>query len=256
MIPAPSPTPLDRRLAELRRPLVFAHRGASKAAPENSLGALRLAAELGADGVEFDVQRCRSGELVVFHDRSLGRCTGALGLVEETPLAVLRDLTLDRLGGRPGERVPTLAEWLEAAPRSLLLNLEVKSDGPEGPRLAADCARALVQSGRAGDAVLSCFHPEGLRISRRVEPAVARAALVEPERWRLVLTLALAARPAALHPHHSLVTRPRVERWHRLGLRVLTWTVDAPDEVRRCLDCGVDGIITNVPDVVRPLVDR
>ena len=86
----------------LRRPAVIAHRGASAAAAENSLGALRRAVELGADGVEFDVQRCGSGELVVFHDRTLGRCAGVPGSIGETPLARLRTLTLDRISATRG----------------------------------------------------------------------------------------------------------------------------------------------------------
>src|SRR4051812_25995546 len=90
-------TGLRALVGRLGRPAVIAHRGASRAAPENSLAALRLAAGLGADGVEFDVQRCASGELVVFHDRTLARCTGAIGSVGETTLPALRRLTLDRI---------------------------------------------------------------------------------------------------------------------------------------------------------------
>lgn len=112
---------LRNLLRALGRPAVFAHRGASRRAPENSIEALRFAAGLGADGVEFDVQACGSGELVVFHDRTLARCTGTPGTLTETPLADLRRLTLDRIArfrGLPetGARIPTLAEWLTAMP--------------------------------------------------------------------------------------------------------------------------------------------
>ena len=103
---AASPHPFSRP----GRPLVWAHRGASRAAPENTLAAFRLAAKLGADGVELDAQRCATGEVVVLHDESLGRTTGYAALLAETPLSRLR--TLDA-GARfsdafRGERVPLL----------------------------------------------------------------------------------------------------------------------------------------------------
>lgn len=242
------------------RPLVFAHRGASAAAPENSLAALQRAVDDGADGVEFDVQRCGSGELVVFHDRTLGRCLGVTGQLRDTPLSTLRALTLDpvdRRAGRPasGQRVPTLEEWLAHAPPGLLLNLEAKVEVAADASLGAACARALVAAGRAGTSVLSCFHPAGLASASAVK-AVPRGTLVGTDGiWRARLALGLATRPMAVHPHHALVTPGRVARWHRLGLAVLVWTVDDPEVARRCLDAGVDALITNVPAVMRPLCE-
>lgn len=254
--------PFDAWLRALGRPAVLAHRGASRAAPENSLAALRLSRELGADGVEFDVQRCGSGELVVFHDRTLARCTGRMGWVSETSLERLRTLSLDRLsrslGGQvQGERIPTLEEWLEAAPKGLFLNLEVKLDRVADTRLAGDSVQALVKAGRADQAIVSSFHPVALRGAAMETGEVARGMLIDfSRRWRLMGALHLPARPSALHPHHRLVTPRRVARWHSVGLRVIPWTVDDPEQALRCLDAGVDAIITNRPDVIRPLAER
>jgi glycerophosphoryl diester phosphodiesterase len=86
---------------------------------------------------------------------------------------------------------------------------------------------------------------------------VARGALVDGAAgWHTRLALGLLTRPDAVHPEHVLVTPERVAAWKRLGLAVATWTVDDPDEAERCLACGVDAVITNVPDVVRPVVER
>lgn len=250
---------LERRA---RRPLVWAHRGASADAPENSLAALRRAVEAGADGVEFDVQRCGTGELVVFHDRSLGRCLGVPGFLNETALAELRRLTLDSLDRRAGrapagERVPTLDEWLKEAPETLLLNLEAKVDTAADADIGADCARLLVQRGRAKTAILSSFHPLALFQARRAEAALSRAALVDaPRGWTLRLGAGLASGVAAIHPHHALVTRTRVEAWKKAGFFVFPWTVDKESDGLRCLDAGVDGLITNVPALMRPLCER
>lgn len=247
-------------LEGLGRPAVVAHRGASRRAPENSLEALRLAAESGADGVEFDVQRCATGELVVFHDATLGRCTGHPGAVTETSLETLRSLTLDPVAKRldlpvRGARIPTLNEWLAATPARLLVNLEIKADTMAATELANDCVDALEAAGLAERSIASSFHPAALwRIAGR---AVARGALVEAAGgWRGRLAAGLVGRAAAVHPQASLVTPWRVKAWHGAGYRVAVWTVDAPDEIKRVLDAGVDMVISNRPEVARPLVEQ
>lgn len=243
--------------------MVFAHRGASNSMPENSLAALKRAVEDGADGAEFDVQRCATGELVVFHDESLGRALGEVGLLAETPLARLRALSLDSLDRRAGraptdQRVPTLAEWLEAVPSDFLLNLEVKAKTFVDAELGLACAQAIADFERLETTVISSFHPAALFQAARLpgrQPSLG--ALVEgTSGWQLRLTAALVACPVAIHPHHSLVTMARVQRWHRLGRAVFVWTVDDPEEARRCLEAGVDGIITNEPALMRPLCER
>lgn len=251
---------LQTWLRKLGRPAVFAHRGASRRAPENSLLALRVAAEVGADGVEFDVQRCESGELVVFHDSTLGRCTGAIGAIRETPLSVLRTLTLDRVARdraleATGERIPTLEEWLRTAASELFLNLEVKCDTLAQTEAATDCVRALEASGWANRAVVSSFHPAALMHIR--SSGLPLGALVESgPTWRESLMLGLAAGGTAVHPEHTLVTPVRVRWWHRLGYPVAAWTVDEPDDAERCLDAGADVLISNYPDRIRPITER
>ena len=253
-------TAIRDRLSAVGRPLVVAHRGASRRAPENSLEALRLAREEGADGVEFDVQQCSTGELVVFHDRTLARCTGQVGTHTQTPLDALRRLTLDRDAahyGLPstGARIPTLAEWLAEVPADFVINLEVKVESLAEAHVAGSCVDALEQAGVATRSVVSSFLPAALMAvtSRRID----RGALVESgPAWRWALGAGLLARPSSVHPEARLATLLRVRLWHAAGYRVCVWTVDAPDEVRRCLDAGVDVVITNRPDIVRPIAER
>ena len=250
---------MRRHLEALGRPAVIAHRGASRRAPENSLGALRLAAEEGADGVEFDVQACGSGELVVFHDRTLARCTGHPGTLTETPLAELRRLTLDRVAeshglAALGERIPTLDEWLASVPVQLLVNLEVKADTFAQTVIANPCVDAVERAGLASRTIVSSFHPGALlRIAGR---RIDRGALVEPPGWRASLAAGLLASPSAVNPEVSLVTPGRVKWWHAAGYRVAAWTVDDPDEARRLFDAGVDVAISNRPDLIRPIAER
>ena len=235
------------------RPLIWGHRGASAEAPENTLPSFELAARMGADGVELDVQRCGSGEVVVLHDESLGRTTGFAGLVSETPWSVLR--TLDA-GARKaprfaGTRVPLLAEVL--ASTQVLLNLELKCERADDRGLTAEVVR-LVAAASAGERVLlSSFNPLCLLRARALSPRLARALLFEedaPAPLRHAWT-APALGLEALHPQASLATPAQVARWRRRGYSVGAWTVDDVELAGGLWSSGVAGIITNRPDRMR-----
>ena len=235
------------------RPLVWGHRGASFAAPENTLASFLLAREQGADGVELDAQRCASGEVVVLHDDSLGRTTGFAGLVTETPYSVVR--TLDA-GARKaerfrGERVPLLAQVLEAFP--LLVNVELKCDRADDGGLTAEVIR-LVREARAQERVLlSSFNPLCLLRARLLAPGIPRALLFESgQDWFLRSAFSAPALDAgALHPEAVLATPGRIARWRRRGYQLGCWTVDDAEAAGRLYDAGVSGIITNRPDRMR-----
>jgi glycerophosphoryl diester phosphodiesterase len=243
---APHPPP--------RRPLVWAHRGASRAAPENTLSAFRLAAELGADGVELDAQRCATGEVVVLHDESLGRTTGYAALLAETPLSKLR--TLDA-GARfsetfRGERVPLLAEVLSETPASLRVNVELKCDRADDRGLTA-AAIAVVREQRAEARVLfSSFNPGCLFRARMLAPEIPRALLFERDS-SFALRHALAAPllgAVALHPEDALASPAAMRAWRGRGYLVAPWTVDDPERAVALREAGATGIITNVPDLI------
>ena len=233
---------------------MWAHRGASRAAPENTLAAFRLAAELGADGIELDAQRCATGEVVVLHDESLGRTTGYPALLAETPLSKLRTLDAGTRFSEQfrGERVPLLSEVLSETPRTLLVNVELKCDRTDDRGLTA-AAVAVVREQRAEERVLfSSFNPICLWRARLLAPRVPRALLFERDS-SFALRHALAA-PAlgavALHPEDVLATAAAVRTWRRRGYRVAPWTVDDPVRAQALHEAGATGIITNVPDVI------
>jgi glycerophosphoryl diester phosphodiesterase len=235
------------------RPLVWGHRGASFDAPENTLAAFMLAQEQGADGVELDAQRCASGEVVVLHDESLGRTTGFAGLVTETPYSMIRVLDAGARKAEPyrGERVPLLAEVLEAFP--LLVNVELKCERADDRGLTAEVVR-VIRDARAQDRVLlSSFNPLCLLRARAAAPEILRALLFESEQeWPLrSALLAPALGVAALHPEHVLATTGRVARWRRRGYSVACWTVDDPDRAAALAESGVSGLITNRPALLR-----
>jgi glycerophosphoryl diester phosphodiesterase len=238
------------------RPLVLGHRGASAEAPENTLAAFRLAMDQGADGVEVDVWRCSTGEVVVIHDADAGRVAGAPLRIRDAPLSALRALDVGAWKGAQfrGERIPVLAEVLEALPGAVV-NVELKSKGRD-VALAAAVAR-VVAAARAEDRVIvSSFDYRLVAAFRAAAPRVPAGLLFEADRpWRLRTALAVRLlSPAAVHPDRRLATPERVRAWTQRGLGVNVWTVDDASEAAALAGLGASAIITNVPARIREAV--
>jgi glycerophosphoryl diester phosphodiesterase len=252
MVTFPSP----RRIpAGAHSPVLLAHRGASALETENTLVAFRRAMREGADGVELDVQRCASGEVVVFHDDDLVRLAGRPERILDLPLAALREVRL-----RGGGEIPTLEEAIEACGPGALVNVEIKHEGawPAGCRALVAAVEDVVARTRAeGRILISAFSPAVVWLWRKLRPDVPCGLLFERPRrfhrpWPLRTDwLAPVLRPAALHPADELCTPETVARWRRAGYAVNVWTVDAPARIEALAAMGVDGIITNQPAAAR-----
>lgn len=223
-------------------PAVIAHRGASAIRRENTLEAFKSAADLGADGVELDVRRTVDGRLAVHHDPLLedGR--------------TISELSADELP----DFVPTLAAALDAC-AGMFVNIEIKNS-PGDPDFDPDDTAAhavvdLVRSrGMVADVLVSCFHFPTLETVHRLEPDLRTGYLVGAT---VMDDIALAAGQGhrAYHPWHGWLSPTWVDAAHEAGLAVYPWTVDDPERMAELVAYGVDGIITNVPDVARKVVD-
>jgi glycerophosphoryl diester phosphodiesterase len=236
------------------RPLNFAHRGACHEAPENTLAAFKRAAEVGADGIELDVQLSADGELVVIHDFFLEKTTDGQGRVRDRTLAELR--TLDAGGwfdpSYSTQRIPTLQEVIEEVGHHLLLNIELKTMDLKVDDLTAAVVHIVEESGLLDRVVLSSFNPLAVRRVKRLKPRAQVGLLYAPSSpfflrhpWtRHFLDL------EALHPYHTDVDEGYVAWATRRGYRVHTWTVDEPERMKELARLGVDIIITNRPDVL------
>ena len=233
---------------------ILGHRGASSDAPENTLAAFLLALEQGADGVELDARLCRSGEVVVFPDARLERLTGAAGRVADTSWADLAGLTVR--GGPSGAavgRIPLLTDVLEALPRTVFVNVELKSEDWNGTRVAEAAGALLEAGGHEAHVVVSSFDPRCLLRLALAHPRLRRGFLLDPDRSRLLqryVTLPLVGRDA-VHPEASHLTEADVRGWHAGGREVAVWTVDDPEVARRLRAWGVDTCITNRPGALR-----
>jgi glycerophosphoryl diester phosphodiesterase len=233
---------------------IWAHRGASAKAPENTLAAFRIAHEMGADGVELDVQLTADGRVVVIHDETLDRTTTGTGPVVERTLREVK--AFDASGGREGftgEAVPTLEEVLElVAPTGMTVNIELKNSIEPYPGIEQAVLDIVDGLGMSERIIYSSFnHISATRLARSSHRGsvglLFSDVLAEP--WDYAQRLDMTA----LHPHWKYVSfvPETVERCHALGMAINVWTVDNPETVRRLADLGADAVITNHPDVAR-----
>jgi glycerophosphoryl diester phosphodiesterase len=242
----------------LDRPLNFAHRGASHEAPENTLAAFLLAAELGADGIELDAQLSKDGQVVVIHDFVLETTTDGQGPVQDRTLAELKELdagsSFDPLFA--GQRIPTLQQVVETVGHHLLLNIELKTKRARDARLAQAVTRIVEENHLLDRVIVSSFNPLALRQVRQLNPWIPLGLLYAPD-MPLYLRrpwLRRLFQPEALHPHYSMIDAEYVTWAKSQGYRIHTWTVDDPGEMWQLMRRGVDVMITNRPDLLRQVL--
>ncbi len=232
---------------------VLGHRGASRDFPENTIEAFLEASRQGADGVELDVMRCRTGELVVCHDEWLDRLAAEHLEVAATRWSRLRRVDVGSPLGFAPARLPLLDEVFDALPSSMVVNVELKCITVDDRGLSMAVGERLVDRGLNARVFVSSFNPLCLVRLARAFPSLRRGLLIDPDKawapqaWGWLPVTA----KTSVHPYWRQCTPKRVARWKALGLEVATWTVDEPAEARTLQAMGVDWLITNRPGVVR-----
>lgn len=252
--------------------LVIAHRGGAGLWPENTLYAFRQAAALGVDVLEMDVQITRDGEIVVLHDSTVDRTTNGTGAVGDLTLTELRRLdagytwTADDGQSFPyrgrGLTVPTLAEVFTALP-NVPMNIEIK---PSGPAVAGRLAQLVRDHGMAGRVLIASFDRDVMREFRRLCPEAATAATEAEVRTLYTLELlqlgrtyrppAEAVQVPEYHGRRRVVTPRFVATVRERNMEVHVWTVNHIDDMRRMVELGVDGIMTDYPDRLLAVLGR
>jgi glycerophosphoryl diester phosphodiesterase len=243
--------------------LVFAHRGGAKLAPENTLAAFVRGMAAGSDGIECDVHLSRDGVPVVIHDATLDRTTDASGPVSARTAAELAGVDAGYRfavgGGFPfrgqGGGVPRLEEVIDAVPRGRII-IEMKQGTPELARAVIDVVR---RAGAARRVCVGSFYSAGLAVMRAEAPEIATSASQEEARWTLYRSWCRwplsSGRPYVAFQVPQRAGRLRVispaflAQAHRDAARVDVWVVDEPSDIIRLLGWGVDGVISDRPDV-------
>lgn len=235
---------------------IWAHRGASAYAPENTLPAFQLALEQGADGVELDVQRTADGHIVVIHDETINRTSNGFGRVKDLTLEELRHCNFSNgfIGFR-SVRIPTLRDALDLlGPAGVTINIELKNHTELFPGMEEQVYDEVKEAGLLDQVVFSSFNHFSLANLRdRVHPD--NLALIYSDGLFDPWVYAKWFGAGAIQPHLLALRQPHF-MWlcHEAGIRANAWTVDDVEDVARLSELGVDAIITNFPDRARQVL--
>lgn len=231
--------------------LVTAHRGSAKAAPENTISALKQAMVDGADYAEIDVQETADGVLVLFHDTDLRRMAGVDRPIWNITFNEFRQLDIGSWFSEEfaGERIATLEEAINTVRGRMKLNIELKFNGHE-QRLESEVARLVREAGFRDECVVTSLDYGGIQRIGQHDPGLRRGLILTAgvgDATRLDLDL--------LAVNANRVSRRMVARAHRAGKEVHVWTVNDPDQMLTMIHMGVDNILTSTPDVLVDLLE-
>lgn len=251
------PADILQRMYDQPRPLVFGHRGAMAYAPMNTLAAYELAAEQGADGVELDVWLSQDDVPVIIHDFEVDKTTDGSGRVGSMSLEELKELDAGSWFDEQfaGERIPTLDEVFESVGQKLYINVEIKSIDLKVQNVVAQTVECIRRHGMQERVLVSCFNPMVLRQVRKQAPELAMGFLRASDMPFYVSWLMFGVPHQAEHPHETQVDANWVRKAHSRERKVNVWTVNDPDVAARLQGLGVDGLITDKPDVILEALD-
>ncbi len=222
----------------MNRIKIIGHRGAAGLEPENTLRSFKKSLALGVDEIELDVLESRDGQIVVIHDDKLDRTTNGHGNVKNFTLAKLKNLNAGK-----GEKIPTLKEvfdLLKKYPKAIV-NVEIKKTGYE--KKVADLIKKYKFYHRA---VVISFLPKAIKKIKALDKVIKTGLDVgrsfDPQK------ISRKLKSDVLLPKYTLVNAQNLSVSRKLGFKVIVWTVDQPDDIKKMIRLGVDGIVTNYPD--------
>ncbi|MCM3781635.1 glycerophosphodiester phosphodiesterase [Neobacillus mesonae] len=229
-------------------PKIIAHRGAAGEAPENTLASFELGLEQGCDAFELDIHLSKDGEIVVIHDYTIDRTTDGTGAVQ--------DLTLDELrkwdagswfdAKYTGQRIPTLREVFELAPKDLIINVEIKGGLDAG--IEQKLVSLMREYDRIETVVVSSFHFDSLQRLQDLNSSIKLGLLYHQDfQHHEHLPAAVGVDTYSLHPYFKQLTTSKLAAALENGLQVYPWTVNEAEDMKRMIELGSSGIITDYP---------
>lgn len=237
-------------LKDLPRPVVFAHRGASAHAPENTIAAFELAVNQGADAIELDVKLTADGKAVVIHDQTVDRTTNGSGKVNTLTLESLKKLDARyHFTNFDGTTIPTLDEVFESVGKRTFINVELTNYSSTRDNLVLVVAVIVKRHEMQERVLFSSFTPANLHRMKTILPEVPVALLATSGLLGAAArsTLFVRLSPDIIHPYLTDVTQKLMENERKRGRRVHVWTVNEEKDILRLRSLDVDGIFTDDP---------
>jgi glycerophosphoryl diester phosphodiesterase len=243
---------------DLKRPTIFAHRGSSAHAPENTLAAFKLALEQDADGIELDVKLSADNQVIVIHDETVDRTTDGTGRINSLTLSEIKRLDAgSKYSDRYKlERIPTLPEVFETVGHKIFINVELANYTSPIDDLPDRVIALVRQYGLDSNILLSSFNSIALIKARFLHPEIplgllTKTGIANPTlRSKLIRFGPLLS----IHPDYKDVNQQLIDRVHRLNSRVHAYTVNQSDTMRQLFAVGVDGIFTPDPVLARKVL--
>lgn len=225
----------------------YAHRGASEYAPENTMFAFKMGVDMGANGIETDIQLSKDGKPVLFHDRSIERVTGGTGSVSDYTYEELLTFRAKKNGFE--DVIPLLHDFLEEyAGKGLKLALELKQKGTAFPT-----ALMVKEFGAESDVVITSFDYDELLQMRSAAPELECGFLAKTVDDDLLARMK-ADGMVELCPPADIITAEKVRAWKAQGFRVRAWGVKTEALMQQAYEAGVDGMTVNFPDKLTKLM--
>lgn len=233
---------------------VIAHRGASGYAPENTLAAFQKAFDTNCDGIEFDVQMTKDGEIVVCHDYSVERTTNGKGYIKNLTLAQIKELDAGSWFDERfrGEKIPTLEEVFKLIPSGILMNIEIKNLALERSNIEQKVVDMILKYNRIDDVIISSFDHLSLKAVREINKDIRIGVLTYSYILDTVGYIKKHEFDAySIHPSEEYLNQPLVKEAHDNGYKIFSYTVNDREIAELFENMGVDAIFSNYPDILQ-----
>lgn len=238
---------------DLPLPIIYAHRGDSVHAPENTLAAFKSAIKCGASAVEFDVKLSADDQVIIIHDQTVNRTTNGSGNIRNLSLSEIKKIDAGGYFSEQfrGEKIPTLEEAFQEVGEQLFMNIELTNYVTPGDNLVEKVAGLIRKYNMEKRVVFSSFYPINLKKAFSYFPDIPRSLLTWAG-WLGWWGRKLGYRRSlyqGVNPAFEDVNSQMIDRAHHLGRRIQPYTVDDPVEIIKLVKLGVDGIFTNDPEL-------
>ena len=212
---------------------------------ENTIPSIKKAIELGVDGIEIDVFRCKSGEIVVFHDKKLDRLTNSSGYIED-----LSYDSINKIKVMGKYRIPQLIEVIDILPNEIFLNIELK--GEETAKKVNEIVTEFINrtESKLDRFIISSFNWKELEKFRLFNSKIPIAVLTDTTPLNAI-SVAKKLNAVAINPNYKLLNKNTVNEIKKEGLKIFPYTVNSLNDIDKMKTLGVDGIITDYPERVK-----